>query len=308
MGDYVLAGPSWGRVRRLIGDQSQDLKDAGPSTPVQIVGMSTVPNAGDYFTVTKTEAAAREVAEARQRLTRQAAGSTSSASIMAQALGLAEGNADRREVLKVPLLIKADVSGSVEAIRAAIDRLQLSDEDAICKADIVFSGVGDVTSSDVAVAAASKARIIAFNVAAGFNAMEDARGTNVDIGYYNVVYDLLDELEKVIKSTLAPPPPGTLVGKAEIKKVFKLGKVGKVAGCMVTEGLLKSDSQVRIMRGKRNPIYTGTLSSLKVVKDTVAEVPSGSDCGMSFTDFQDFEEGDIVECFVGGDNQDEDSE
>lgn len=308
IGDYVLAGPSWGRVRRLTGDQREDLAEAGPSTPVQIVGLSTVPNAGDTFSVTKNEAAAREVAEARTRLARQAVGSISSASIMAQAVGLAEGISDRREILKVPLLIKGDVSGSVEAIRTAIDQLQLSDDDATCKADIVFSGVGDVTSSDVAVAVASKAKIIAFNVASGFNAMEDARANNVEIGYYNVVYDLLDELEAVIKSTLAPPPPGTLVGRAEIKKVFKLGKVGKVAGCMVVDGVLKSDSQVRIMRGKRNPVYTGTLSSLKVVKDSVAEVPNGSECGLSFTDFQDFEEGDVVECFVGGEQGGEDSE
>ena len=305
IGDYVLAGPSWGRVRRLIGDSRNDMTEAGPSTPVQIVGMSTVPNAGDVFSVTMNEAAAREVAEARQRLARQAAGSQSSASIMAQALGFAEGVADRREVLKVPLLLKADVSGSVEAIRSAIDQLQMSDEDAMCKADIVYAGVGDVTSSDVAVAAAAKAKVVAFNVASGFNAMEDARATNVQIGYYNVVYDLLDELEAVIKSTLAPPPPGTLVGKAEIKKVFKLGKVGKVAGCMVIDGMIKADSQVRVMRGKRNPIYTGTLSSLKVVKDSVQEVPNGSECGMSFDDgFSDFEEGDIVECFVGGEGDD----
>ena len=259
-----------------------------------------MPNAGDVFTVTADEASARDVAEARYRLIRQAAGSASSASIMAQALGFAEGVSDRREVIKIPLLIKGDVSGSVEAIRGALDNLELSDEQATCKVDAVFCGVGDVTSSDVAVAAASKAKIIAFNVAAGFNAMDDARASNVEIGYYNVVYDLLDEIEARIKTTLAPPPPGTLIGRAEIKKVFKLGKVGKIAGCMVTEGLLKSESQVRIMRGKRNPVYTGTLSTLKVVKDIVAEVPVGSECGMSFTDFQDFEEGDVVECFVGG--------
>jgi translation initiation factor IF-2 len=262
--------------------------------------MSSVPNAGDSFTVTSSEAAARDVAEARQKLARQAAGSLSSASILAQAAGFAEGNVDRREVIKVPLVLKADVSGSVEAIRSAIDELQVSDDEATCKADIVLSGVGDVTSSDVAIAAAAKAKIIAFNVAAGLNAMEEARSTNVEIGYYNVVYDLLDEIEQVIKTTLAPPPPGVLVGRAEIKKVFKLGKVGKVAGCTITEGVVKSESQIRILRGRRNSVYIGTLSSLKVVKDAVAEVPAGSECGMSFTDFQDFEEGDVIECFVSG--------
>jgi translation initiation factor IF-2 len=168
----------------------------------------------------------------------------------------------------------------------------------VCKADIVFAGVGDITSSDVSVAATSKAKVLAFNVAASFNAMEDARMSNVEIAYYNVVYDILDEVERVIKTTLAPPPPGTLVGKAEIKKTFRVGRAGKVAGCLVTEGLLKSESQVRVMRGKRNPIYLGKLTSLKVVKDAVSEVPEGSECGTGFEDFQDFEEGDIIECFV----------
>lgn len=300
VGDYVLAGPSWGRVRRLISDQGADLKEAGPSSPVQIVGMTVVPNAGDVFSITPDENGAREVAEARQRIMRQAVGSASSSAIIAQAMGFAEGNADRKEIIKVPIVIKADVAGSVEALKAAVDALQVSDEESTCKADIVYAGVGDVTSSDVAIAAVSKAKVVAFNVAAAANAMDDARASNVAIGYYSVVYELLDELEEQIKTTLAPPPPGTLVGRAEIKKIFKLGKVGKVAGCTVIEGILKANSQIRIMRGKRNPVYTGTLTSLKVVKDTVTEVPTGSECGTSFDDFQDFMEGDIVESYVSG--------
>ena len=303
VGDHILAGPSWGRVRRIISDQGQNLKEAGPSTPVQIVGMSSVPNAGDQFVVTDSEEEAREVAEARQRLARQASGSQSISSILAQAAGIAAGTADNKEQIKVPILIKADVSGSVEAIQSSILALQLSDEEATCLPDIVFAGVGSVTSSDVAIAAVSKAKIIAFNVAADMNAMDEARASNVEIGYYNVVYDLLDEIEAKIKKTLSPPPPGTLVGRAEIKKVFKIGKVGKIAGCSVTEGIIKMESQVRIMRGKRNPVFTGKLSTLKVVKDDVQEVPNGSECGMGFDDFQDLEEGDIVECFIGGQNE-----
>jgi len=338
VGDIVLAGPSWGKVRRITSDQGIELKEAGPSTPVQIVGLTVVPNAGDSFSVTVDEEAAREVAEARQRITRQAAGVASSSAIIAQAAGFVEGTGDRKEIIKVPIVIKGDVAGSIEALRAAIDALQVSDDDSTCKADIVYAGVGDVTSSDVAIAAVSKAKIVAFNVAAASNAMNEARASNVDIGYYNVVYDLLDELESQIKTTLAPPPPGTLVGRAEIKKIFKLGKVGKVAGCTVTEGMLKANSKIRIMRGKRNPVYTGTFTSLKVVKEAVQEVPSGSECGTSFDDFQvsatlahaieskpsllilgdppslvltillspppppapptqDFEEGDVIECY-----------
>lgn len=306
VGDFVLAGPSWGRVRRITSDQGDDMKEAGPSTPVQIVGMTVVPNAGDTFSITTDEAGAREVAEARQRITRQASGSATSSAILAQAMGFAEGTMDRKEIIKVPIVIKADVAGSVEALRAAIDALEVSDDETICKADIVYAGVGDVTSSDVAIAAVSKAKVVAFNVASAANAMNEARSSNVAIGYYSVVYELLDELEKQIKTTLAPPPPGTLVGKAEIKKIFKLGKVGKVAGCTVIEGMLKANSQIRIMRGKRNPVYTGTLTSLKVVKETVTEVPTGSECGTSFDDFQDFEEGDVIECFVSGDQGSQD--
>ena len=251
--------------------------------------MNTVPNAGDTFAVTDDENNAREVAEARQRLSRLAAGSASSAAIKATAMRFTDGSFDNREVLKIPVLVKADVSGSVEAIIQSLEALEESDDTTVCKVDIVNSGVGTVTSSDIAIAAVSKAKVLAFNVAAGSGAMEEARSSNVEIGYYSVVYELLEEMEKNVKMTLAPPPPGNLVGKAEIKKIFK-GKGGKVAGCMVLEGFLRADSSVRILRGKRNPIYTGSLSSLRIVKDNVMEVPEGSECGLSFDKFDDIEE------------------
>jgi translation initiation factor IF-2 len=260
--------------------------------------MSVVPAAGDRFTVTTDEAGARDVAESRQRLQRQALGSATGAAIIAQAAGFADGTFDNREIIKVPVLLKADVSGSVEAIRMAVEALQSSDKEAICKVDVMYAGVGDVTSSDVSMASAAKAKVIAFNVAAAMSAMDDARGNNVNIGYYNVVYDLLDELAATVERTLAPPPPGNLVGRAEIKKVFKLGKVGKIAGCMVTEGVLRFDSQIRVMRGKRNVVHLGKFSSLKIVKDVVQEVSTSTECGVSFEDFQDFEEEDVIECFT----------
>jgi translation initiation factor IF-2 len=305
IGDYVLAGPSWGRVRRILTDQNLEVDTAGPGTPVQIIGMNTMPNAGDNLSVAPDEASVRNVAEARQRISRQSVGSVANSAILANAAAFTEGNADTREIINVPIVIKSDVAGSGEALRSSIEALELSDEEAICRADIVYSGVGDVTSSDVSIAATAKAKIIAFNVAAQNMAMEDARAGNVEIGYYNVVYELLDELEHQIKTTLAPPPPGKLVGEAVIQKVFKLGKAGKVAGCLVSHGVMKSDSMVRIMRGKRNPVYLGKLTSLKVVKDSVGEVPNGSECGITFEDFQDFEEGDVIECFFGGETSDE---
>jgi len=166
-GDYVLAGPAWGRVRRLRDDQGYEIDEAGPGTPVEVVGLNVVPNAGDAFMVTKDEAGAREVAEARQRLQRQSVGQSANSAIMAQAAGFAGGSFDAREIIKVPFLIKGDVSGSVEALRASIDALTMSDDEAICKADIVYAGVGDVTSSDVAIAQTARAKVLAFNVAAG---------------------------------------------------------------------------------------------------------------------------------------------
>lgn len=262
--------------------------------------MNGVPNAGDTLSVVYDEVAARETAESRKRISKQAIGVVSSASIIANAASLAIGNLDNRELIKIPLLIKGDVLGSVEALRTSIEKLELSDETAICKADIVYSNVGDVTSSDVSIAAASKAKIVAFNVASGYNAMEDARASNVDIGYYNVIYELLEEIKTQIEVTLAPPPPGILLGRLQIKKVFKIGKAGKVAGCEVTEGIIRTDSKVRVLRGKRNVIYTGTITSLKVVKTDVNEVPVGSECGVSLKDYSDFEDGDILECFSVG--------
>jgi translation initiation factor IF-2 len=243
------------------------------------------------------ESAARSVAEARLRLARQATASSSLASMISQATSFTEGNYNLKEVIKVPLVLKGDVSGSVEALRSSLELLQSSDETATCFVDLVQSGIGEVTASDVAIAAVSKAKIVAFNVGVRPNVLELAKSSNVDIGFYSVVYDLLDEVEKQVKETISPPPPGILIGKAEVKKSFRIGKSGKVAGCIVTEGSIKSGSKVRVMRGNRNPIFTGLLSSLRLGKDTIAEVINGSECGMSFVDFQDFEEGDVVECF-----------
>ena len=205
-------------------------------------------------------------------------------------MSFSDGSFDNREILKIPVLLKGDVSGSVEAIKLSLESLEQKDDGTVCQVDIVYSGIGEVTSSDIAIAAVAKAKVLAFNVGAGGVAIEEARGSNVEIGYYSVVYDLLEEIEKQIKTTLAPPPPGNLVGRAEVKKIFK-GKGGKIAGCSVVQGFVRSDSQVRVLRGKRNSVYTGKLSSLRIMKDAVTEVPEGSECGLSFDKFDDFEEG-----------------
>ena len=264
---------------------------------LQIIGMSSLPVAGEELAVVDSEAAAKEVADARSRLQKVAQGSLSRDLILAQATGVAAGEFDSREVLKIPLVVKADALGSVEALIGAINGLQVSDDTAVCRPDIVYSGIGDVTSSDVAIAAAAKARIIAFNVASALSAMDDARAVNAQISYYNVVYELLDELQTIVTATLAPPPPGQLLGRAVVKKVFKIGKAGNVAGSVVTEGIMRFDSRVRILRGKRNEIYSGLIASLKVLKDDMKEVQEGSECGISFKAFTDIADGDIIECF-----------
>ena len=197
----------------------------------------------------------------------------------------------------MPIVIKGDLSGSVEALTQSILSIVATDEKTICKPDIVFTGIGDVTSSDVSIAAASKAKVIAFNVAANMGALEESKANNVEIMYFNIIYDVLDDLEKTIKTILAPPPPGQLIGRASIQKIFKLGKSEKAAGVLITEGFMRLNSNVRILRGSRNVIYDGKLSSLKVFRDEVAEVPQGSECGIAFNDFSLFMEGDVIECF-----------
>ncbi len=243
------------------------------------------------------EAEAREVAAARLRLAKERMGKSAVAANFAHVKDLTSGAIKFREEVKLPVVVKGDVAGSVEAIRSALGTLELSDDDMVCKIDLVFSGVGDVTSSDVAIAAASKAKVLAFNVAANNKAMADARASNVEVGYYSVVYDLLDELAAKVRATLNPAPPGELQGRAEVKKVFEIGKVGRIAGCLVTEGELQLQGTVRIMRGPRTSLFSGAMSTLKSGKDKVNVVAAGAECGVAFKGFFDFAEGDVIECF-----------
>ncbi len=259
--------------------------------------MHSVPNAGDCLIVVQNDEDAKHLAESRQRLSKQAMGSSSANAIMAQAESLINGNYDRREVIKLPLILKADLIGSVEAIAKTVQELLVSDSETICKIDIVHSGVGEVTFSDVSLATAAKAQIVAFNVGSGRNVEELAKASNVPIHRTNIVYDIVDLLQRAIKDAYCPPPPGVLIGRAEVMKLFKLGKIGTVAGCKVLEGRVQTLSKIRIIRGKRNQIYIGTIETLRVAKDVVSEVPVESECGMTFSGFQDFAAGDVIECF-----------
>jgi translation initiation factor IF-2 len=288
VGDIVVAGTSWGRVRALINDKGQNIAEAGPSVPVEILGFDSAPEAGDQIAVVENEARAREITDYRVRKRREtlgAAGSKSSLEQMMQQLKEA-GKKDFN------LLIKGDVQGSVEAIAGSLKKLG-TDE---VEARIVHSGVGGITESDIALAAASKAVVIGFNVRANTQAKQAADAAGIEIRYYNIIYDLLDDVKAAMSGLLAPTIREVFLGNAEVLQVFNISKVGKVAGCRVTEGKVMRGGKVRLIRDNV-VIHEGSLSVLKRFKDDVKEVPVGQECGMSFANYQDLREGDTIECF-----------
>ena len=263
--------------------------------------MSEVASAGDHFIVSDDEAAVRDVAAARKSLVQQAVGLAAKGESAIQASSFIAGAADKREQLRVPIVLKADSSGSLEAIRNNLISLNLGDDSSFCVVDIVSVGVGPVTTSDVAIAGSSGAKIVAFKVASAHSTEIEAKKINVPILSFEIVYDLLKAVESDILKTLNPAPPGELIGRAEILKVFDFGKSLKIAGCKLLSGTIKKDANVRILRGKRNTLYTGRPSTLRSVKLTLDEVVGdvGTEFGMSFDGgFNEFEAGDVVECFV----------
>jgi translation initiation factor IF-2 len=289
-GDIVVAGNEWGRVRALVNDLGNQVNDAGPSAPVEILGLSGAPSAGERFAVVDNEARAREISNYRQRLARekavaQQAGSRGSLEQMMNQLQ----NNDTQEAAVV---VKADVQGSVEAIEQALQKL--SNEEVVAK--VVHGAVGGITESDVALAAASNAPILAFNVRANKQAKEAAQRDGIEIRYYSIIYDLVDDMKGVLSGMLSPERRETFLGYAEILEVFNVSKIGKVAGCRVTEGKVERGSGVRLLR-EDVVIHEGKLSTLKRFKDEVAEVPAGQECGMAFENYQDIREGDQIECF-----------
>ncbi|HVW92513.1 MAG TPA: translation initiation factor IF-2 [Devosia sp.] len=287
VGDIVVAGAEWARVRALIDDKGNSVKDAGPSTPVEVLGFNGVPNAGDRFSVVETEARAREVTEYRQRLIREketAGGVTSLEQMMNQLK--AAGTA------KFPLIIKGDVQGSVEAINASLEKLSTEE----VSAQILMSGVGGISESDVQLAKASGAIIIGFNVRANKQAAELAGREGIEIRYYNIIYDLVDDVKQAMSGLLSPERRETFIGNAEILEVFNITKVGKVAGCRVTDGIVERGAGVRLIRDNV-VIHEGKLKTLKRFKDEVKEVQAGQECGMAFEAYEDMRVGDTIECF-----------
>jgi translation initiation factor IF-2 len=290
IGDIIVAGNEWGRVRALVDDRGEQIKEAGPALPVEILGISGTPQAGDRFAVVENEARAREISEYRQRLAREKAvarqagqrGSLEQMMSQLQTTGLKE----------FPLVIKGDVQGSIEAIVSALDKLG-TDE---VRARIVHSGAGAITESDLSLAETSGAAIIGFNVRANKQARDAAEQAGIEIRYYNIIYDLVDDIKAAMSGLLSPERRETFIGNAEILEVFNITKVGKVAGCRVTEGKMERGAGVRLIRDNV-VIHEGTLKTLKRFKDEVSEVPVGQECGMAFANYEDMRQGDVIEAF-----------
>lgn len=291
-GDIVVAGGSWGKVRALVDERGQQLPDAGPSLPVEILGLDGAPDPGDVFVVVENEARAREITEYRIRQKRQVAGNASvaaRASLDQLMSRLKDGSA---EVSELPVVLKADVQGSVEAITQSLEKIS-TDE---VRARVIHGAVGGISESDVLLARSSGAPIFAFNVRANKQARDLAEREGVEIRYYSVIYDLIDDVKATLSGMLAPEKRETFLGYADILEVFNISRVGKVAGCRISEGKVLRGCGVRLLRDNV-VIHEGRLKTLKRFKDEVGEVNAGMECGMAFERYEDIRTGDRIECF-----------
>jgi len=290
VGDLVVAGADWGRVRALVSDTGAPVEAAGPSTPAEVLGFNGTPEAGDRLAVVQTEARAREVTayRARQRRDKMAARATGMRGSLEQMMSQLKA-AGRKDLA---LIVKADVQGSLEAVIGAIEKLA-TDE---VGARVIHSGVGGITESDVTLAEASGVPILGFNVRAHKEAREAAERAGIEIRYYNIIYDLVDDVKKAMSGLLAPTVRETMLGNATILEIFKVSKVGNVAGCRVTDGVVERGANVRLIRDSV-VVHEGKLSQLKRFKDDAREVVAGQECGMAFENYQDMKVGDIIECY-----------
>ncbi len=288
LGDIFVTGAEWGRVRAMIDDKGKHVTKALPSDPVEVIGLNATPVAGDDFVVVENEAKAREISEFRQRQIKNKSAATGRGTIE-QMMALATKEGERKEL---PVIIKTDVHGSLEAIRTSLEKFN-SDE---VEVNILSSGVGGITESDVTLAKASNALIVGFNVRANPQARESARVDNVNINYYSIIYDVLEDVKALMGGMLAPTIQEDFIGYAEIREVFNITKVGKVAGCYIKEGVVKRGAGVRLLRDDV-VIHEGMLKTLKRFKDEVKEVKESYECGMAFENYDDIKPGDVVECF-----------
>jgi translation initiation factor IF-2 len=293
VGDPLVAGPAWGRVRALLDERGEQLKEAGPSTPVEVLGLDDVADAGDPFVVAPDEKTARDVAGTREHWQRVASlGRDAKVSATGAKLEDLFTQIQAGEAASLNLILKADVTGSLEALTESLKKLERDD----VKLAFVHRAVGGITQYDVQLAAASNATIIGFNVRPDRKARELAEQESVEVRLYEIIYQILEDMEKAMLGLLAPEFEEVVTGDAEVREIFSIPRVGKVAGCYVTDGVITRGSKVRFLR-EGTVIWKGAISSLKRFKDDATEVRSGFECGIGLTDFQDLKQGDVIETF-----------
>ena len=290
LGDIVIAGANWGRVKALLDDKGNRKKIAEPSEPVEILGLNSVPQAGDQFAVVNSEARAREVSEYRQSIAQKNNPLTARVDVTNVDQMLTQIKQGQRKAL--PIILKTDVNGSMEAISAALRDLKNEE----VTSQIILSGVGAINESDIMLAVSSGAIVIGFNVRADAPAKKIAKQNNIEIKYYSIIYEILDDIKNLLSGLMAPIESEVFLGYAKIKKVFKITKVGKIAGCEITEGVVKKNIKVRLLRDNV-VIHEGDLATLKHHQKEVDEVKEGTECGMSLVNYEDIKEGDLIECF-----------
>lgn len=287
-GDILVVGSCYGRVRKMVDDHGREIKSAGPSSPVEIIGLNDVPVAGDVFRVFDSEKKARQIAETRNQVRIDAERNSSSALTLDDlARQIEEGN-----IQEINVIVKADVQGSAEAVKASLEKLDVQG----VRVNVIRSTAGAITESDVVLASASNAIVIGFNVRPSANVRKKAEEEKVEIRLHNIIYKALEEMELAMKGMLAPVYEEVVIGQAEVRQTYKVSKVGTIAGCMVTDGHLKKECKIRLIR-EGIVIYTGKLASLKRFQNDVKEVQSGYECGCTIENFNDIKEGDIFEAY-----------
>ena len=293
VGDIVIAGKEWGKVRALSDDEGKRVMLAVPSNPIEILGLSGAPSAGDEFVVVENESRAREVTQYRDRLIRLKENSSVKRGTVEQMIS----NASETVEKNLPILIKADVHGSKEALEQSINKLKNEE----IKIKILHSGVGEINESDVSLASASNALIVGFNVKTNVQARNLSKREGVTIKYYSIIYEVIDEVKRMLDSELEPDLNEKIIGNVEIRKVFNISKSSSIAGCFVQEGKVTNNCKVRIIR-ENEEIYKSEIDSLRREKDEVKEVSSGTECGIRIKNFNEFKEGDILECYLVSEN------
>ena len=288
VGDIIVVGSESGKVRALLNDVGKRITNAGPSMPVEVLGLSGTPNAGDLAHVVESESRAREIAEYRSRKFKQKEATLSARGSVEQMLA----NIQAGESTELPVIIKTDVHGSLEAIKVALDKLGNS----LVKIRVLSGAVGAISESDITLASASSALVFAFNVRAIPQARELSRRDNIEIRYHSIIYELIEDAKLALTGMLDPDLQETFIGYAEIRKIFSVSKIGKIAGCFVNEGIVKKGCSFRLLRDN-TVVHQGMLKTLRRFKDEVKEVREGTECGMGFENYNDIQEGDVMECF-----------